>query len=175
MEAGRIPSLVPDRSSILLAYGCGIGRITKYLTGYFQVYGVDVSQRMLNLARQRIPDRHLNFLKTEGRRIPVPENSVDFLYSLLALQHLDRGEVRRVVRDCYRVLKPSGRCYLQFPEYGNVLDEGANTRPWSAADVQEVLREWSILSLDREPGRSGLVNIVVVAQPQKESLRTFAG
>lgn len=99
MEAERIPALVPDRSSTLLDYGCGIGRITKYLTGYSQVYGVDVSQRMLNLARQRIPDRHLTFLKTEGRRIPVPENSVDFLYSLLALQHLDRGDVRRVVGD----------------------------------------------------------------------------
>lgn len=99
MEAERIPALVPDRSSILLDYGCGIGRITKYLTGYSRVYGVDVSQRTLNLARQRIPDWHLTFLKTEGRRIPVPENSVDFLYSLLALQHLDCGDVRRVVGD----------------------------------------------------------------------------
>ncbi len=105
----------------------------------------------------------------------MPENSIDFLYLLLVLQHLVRGDARRVVGDCYRVLKPSGRCYLQFREYGNVLDEGANTRPWSVADVQEVLREWSILSLDREPGRSGLVNILVVAQPQKESLRIFAG
>ena len=147
----------------------------KHLTGYSQVYGVDVSQRMLSLARQRIPDRHVTFLKTEGRRIPLPENSVDFLYSLLVLQHLDRGDMRRLVGDCYRVRKPSGRCYLQFPQNGGVLDEGANTRPWSVADGQEVLREWSILSLNREPGRSGLVNILVVAQPQKESLRTFAG
>ena len=81
----------------------------------------------------------------------------------------------RIAIDAACLLKPSGRCYLQFREYGDVLDEGANTRPWSVADGQEVLREWSILSLNREPGRSGLVNIVVVAQPQKEFLRTFAG
>ena len=67
MEAERIQVLVPDKSSTLLDYGCGMGRITKYLTGYSQVYGVDVSQRMLSLARQRIPDSHVTFLKTEGR------------------------------------------------------------------------------------------------------------
>ena len=99
----------------------------------------------------------------------MPENSIDFLYLLLVLQHLVRGDARRVVGDCYKVLKPSGRGHLQFPEYGDVLDEGANTWSWSVADVQEVLREWSILSLEREPGRSGLVNILVLAQSQKES------
>ena len=169
MDAERIQALVPDKSSVLLDYGCGIGRITKHLTGYSQIYGVDVSQRMLNLARQRIPDSHVTFLKTDGRQIPVPENSIDFLYSLLVLQHLDRGDAWRVVGDCYRVLKPSGRCYLQFPEYGDMVDGGANTRPWSVAEVQEVLREWSILSLERQPDHSGLINILVLAQPKKVS------
>ncbi len=111
----------------------------------------------------------MSFLKTEGRRIPVPENSIDFLYSLLVLQHLDRGDVRRVVGDCYRVLMPSGRCYLQFPEYGDIVDRHANTRPWSEAEVQEVLGEWSILSLHREPDHLGDINIMVLAQSKKES------
>lgn len=124
---------------------------------------------MLNLARQRIPDSNVTFLKTGGRRIPVPGNSIDFLYSLLVLQHLDRGDARRVVGDCYRVLKPGGRCYLQFPEYGDIVDKYANTRPWSVADVREVLREWSILSLDREPNHLGQINILVLAQPKKDS------
>jgi SAM-dependent methyltransferase len=108
----------------------------------------------------------VTFLKSNGRRIPVPANSIDFLFSLLVLQHLDRTDVRHLVREFGKVLKPSGRCYLQLPEYGDLVDRGANTRPWTVKEVQVLLREWSILSLEREAGASGFVNIWVVAQPK---------
>jgi SAM-dependent methyltransferase len=49
--AERIKALISDPSSVLLDFGCGLGRVTRYLTGYSHVYGVDVSQRMLTLAR----------------------------------------------------------------------------------------------------------------------------
>ncbi len=165
-DAARIEALAPDRSSVILDFGCGIGRITGYLSGYALVYGVDVNSRMLSRARQRVTGGNITFLKTDGRKIDVPEGSIDLLFSFLVLQHMDRGDVGHLTAEFRRVLKPTGRCFLQFPEYGDTEERDAHTRPWTVEEVRRLLEDWSILSLEREPGASDFVNIWVVAQPK---------
>lgn len=96
-------------------YGCGIGRVLLYMPGLRRI-GIDVSAEMLDYARLCAPG--CGFIRGEGRSIPLEDGSVNFLYSLLTLQHMDAADTTNIVRETARVLLPGGRCYLQFSGFG---------------------------------------------------------
>jgi SAM-dependent methyltransferase len=50
------------------------------------------------------------------RRLPYPDGSVDAIYTSHALEHLYLGEVRGVLAECARVLRPGGRLRLALPD-----------------------------------------------------------
>lgn len=43
-----------------------------------------------------------------ARRIPLPDNSVEVLYTSHMVEHLDREEAKRFMQEAYRVLTPNG-------------------------------------------------------------------
>jgi len=101
----------------VLDLGCGIGRVMLYLAPRCtELYGVDVSNRMLGRAHERlrdVPNAHL--LGVSGRDLhPLPGDYFDFAYSLQVFHHLEREDVMRYFAELMRVLKPDGRAYLQF-------------------------------------------------------------
>src|SRR5262249_23532735 len=56
--------------------------------------------------------------------LPFPENSVDAIYQSYMLQHIDRNinepeldPVTLLLRECYRVLKPSGVIRIVVPDF----------------------------------------------------------
>lgn len=48
--------------------------------------------------------------------IPLPTNSVQYIYTSHFLEHLSRKDVVRVLRECYRVLKPGGWMRIVVPD-----------------------------------------------------------
>ena len=50
------------------------------------------------------------------RRIPVPDETADALYSSHMLEHLDRREARQFLAEARRVLKPGGVIRLAVPD-----------------------------------------------------------
>ena len=91
----------------------------KYLTEHKQVYGVDISRKMLKLARRRLPANNVKLICITDCTIPIEDESVDLVYSFLTLQHIDRADVVKLVGEFHRILKAGGYCYLQFPFYGD--------------------------------------------------------
>ena len=75
-----------------------------------KVYGLDMTDEMLALARenqQKAGATNVEFLKGEIEHIPLPDNSVDVIISNCVINlSADKG---RVLREAFRVLKPSGR------------------------------------------------------------------
>lgn len=72
---------------------------------------------MLRLASERLGDaRGVRLTRSTGTTIPeVPDSSVDFVYSLLVLQHVEREDAFSILREFHRVLRPGGRAWLTFP------------------------------------------------------------
>lgn len=109
--------------------GCGFGRMTGSLARRFdRVVAVDVSPRMLELARAAVPASNVELVLVSGSSLePVPDAVADTLVCYLVLQHLPR---RRVIsayfREFARVLAPRGRAFVQLP----VLRAGARSRGW---------------------------------------------
>jgi ubiquinone/menaquinone biosynthesis C-methylase UbiE len=71
----------------------------------------------LSLARTRLQRLdNVRFAQSEGTRIPLVESgSVDFVYSILTLQHLEREDAFLLLREVHRVLRPGGSAFFTFP------------------------------------------------------------
>ena len=75
-----------------------------------KAYGLDMTDEMLALAREnqrKAGITNVEFLKGEIENIPLPENSVDVVISNCVINL--SADKDRVLREAFRVLKPSGR------------------------------------------------------------------
>jgi SAM-dependent methyltransferase len=75
-----------------------------------KAYGLDMTDEMLALAREnqrKAGVQNVEFLKGEIENIPLPENSVDLVISNCVINL--SGDKDRVLREAFRVLRPSGR------------------------------------------------------------------
>jgi SAM-dependent methyltransferase len=113
----RLVAWFVDPSMRVVDLGCGVGRVLKPLSGLCrEVVGIDWSMTMLKEAREYLRDvPNAALLHTEGESLHgVDSDSVDFLYSLLCLIHVDRRSAYRYMLEIQRVLRPGGLAFLQF-------------------------------------------------------------
>jgi ubiquinone/menaquinone biosynthesis C-methylase UbiE len=99
----------------ILDAGCGEGFLCRLMAEKgAQVTGIDYSQKMLDIARERTPPEssitysHLNLEKLDS----IDEECFDLIVSLLTLQ--DVPDYQAALKELYRVLKPGSRFFLAF-------------------------------------------------------------
>lgn len=100
-----------DIGGIILDFGCGSGRLTEFMAKDFKkVYGVDISRTMIELASERLNNlTNVYLTENDGQHIPLPENSIDVVFSYLVFQHIkDRVMVEGAYAEIFRVLKHKG-------------------------------------------------------------------
>lgn len=135
MCASHQLAITPGR---LLDFGCGVGRMTRGFSGHFgSCTGIDVSEKMVGLARTFNADvPHCDFVANPESVLPFPDNSFDFVFSVLVLQHLPtRHAILNFISEFVRVAKPGGAVVFQVP-----IQVPARRR------IQLRRRLWSILS-----------------------------
>jgi len=98
-------------------FGCGSGANTALLAGRgAHVWGIDISKDLLRLADRRLAvsgrDGEATFIAGSAHDLPFPDNSIDVVFGMAILHHLDLDLVSREVR---RVLKPGGRAIFKEP------------------------------------------------------------
>lgn len=101
-----------------LDFGCGIGRLTQALAEHFdQVYGVDISPGMIDLARRhnRKAARVEYVSNSDTRLGEFANGSIDMIYSWITLQHVRPRYARLYIREFLRVLAPGGLLLFQYP------------------------------------------------------------
>ena len=100
-----------------LDFGCGVGRLTQALASHFEeAHGVDVSPAMIKLAEEFANQRNskVRFYCNQQTGLGIFEdNSYDFVYSHITLQHIPTRHQRSYLRDFLRVLKPDGVALFQ--------------------------------------------------------------
>jgi SAM-dependent methyltransferase len=139
----RLPT-TPDRRA--LEIGCGPGRLMKPLSRHFsEIHGVDVSDEMIRLARERLRDiPHAHPHATNGASLAqFADQSFDFVYSYAVFQHIpSRQVVLEYMNEISRVLKPGGIFRGQF----NGLPHSGAPDTWSGVtfsgeDIRAFTRE----------------------------------
>jgi ubiquinone/menaquinone biosynthesis C-methylase UbiE len=102
----------------LLDFGCGVGRMTRAFSASFaSCLGIDVSEKMIGLARKFNSERpNCEFVASDSAVLPFADNSFEFVFTVLVLQHLPRkSTILRYVAEFIRVAKDKGVVVFQLP------------------------------------------------------------
>jgi SAM-dependent methyltransferase len=95
--------------------GRGVAWCERY--GLSRLTGVDINPVFIEAANQFAGTRSVpaHFQVAKGERLPFEDRSFDAILSFDVFEHV--RSVAETLAECYRVLKPKGRCYLVFPSY----------------------------------------------------------
>ncbi|MFF7135830.1 ubiquinone/menaquinone biosynthesis C-methylase UbiE [Streptomyces sp. SAI-126] len=107
--ADAVLGLIPAGTRRLLDVACGTGIVTRRLAAArpgTRVTGADLTYGMASMAAVRLPGA---VVLADSRALPFPDGVFDAVTSVWLLHLLDRPEdVRAVVAECARVLRPGG-------------------------------------------------------------------
>jgi len=108
-------------SGICAEYGCGVGRLTYWLSKLFaEVIGLDISQPHLDAADAwltRHGRRNARFRKVSGRTDLSALSDVDFFYTVIVLQHNPPPIMHQILKSALGGLKSGGHAFFQIPTY----------------------------------------------------------
>jgi len=95
----------------VLDFGCGNGRLLEiFKEKKIKYFGVDVSQKLIDLARVKYPEHAVDFQKISGYgSLALEDNFFNAVYSIAVFHHIP-GEKRRkeLARELFRVTQPGG-------------------------------------------------------------------
>ena len=171
MEHAELLALLPEaHGRRVLDLGCGAGQLAHHLAtrGAAEVVGIDVSERMLAVARSDFAHPRITYSRAAIEDVGFPDARFDLVVSVLALHYVDDylGLMRRIAG----WLTPGGTLVysIEHPIYtGRVrgadgwtvdgagrrtawgldryADEGAREETWFVAGVRKVHRTFSTL------------------------------
>lgn len=102
----------------VLDFGCGVGRLTQGLCLYFdQCYGVDIAPSMIELAEKynRYRRKCSYYINSAQDLSLFENNSFNFIYSNIVLQHMEPKYSKNFIKEFIRVLAGDGLLIFQIP------------------------------------------------------------
>ncbi len=133
-------------------FGCGSGANTALLAGRgAHVWGIDISEDLLRLAQRRLAvsgrPGSATFIAGSAHDMPFPDDSIDLVFGIAILHHLDLDLVSREVR---RVLRPGGRAIFQEPVRNSAVIRFLRSLiPYRAPDISPYERPLTDAELNR--------------------------
>jgi SAM-dependent methyltransferase len=106
----------------VLDLGCGYGGRAAYCMKQGRprsVVGLEIDDEIVRIASDSVPRlcdaRGVSFAVGVGERLPFASESFDAILSYDVFEHV--RDLREVLGECHRVLRPGGRVYALFPPY----------------------------------------------------------
>ena len=96
---------VPQGANRICEIGCGCGRLLKVLKEQGkQVSGIDASEKMVEYSKTFTPNTDITLCSGNGE-INKPNNSFDFVYSMITFQHIPSLlTIKKYINEAYRIL-----------------------------------------------------------------------
>ena len=136
-ELNELMSLVEPGGHILDA-GCGSGVVSRALIDNgFQVTGIDISQKMIGIARQLVPDAE--FIVGDMTALEFDNETFDGIVSTYAVFHIPRTMHFSLFQDFHRLLKKGGALLFSIGSRETDGTDGV----WEWEDFQSVPMFWS--------------------------------
>jgi len=128
-EIEKFKKFLPKSAKILDA-GCGWGRDAKILAKSFNVIGIDLSEKLLDLAKAYASKVH--FQVGDMCKTIFLDESFNGIWSNDTLIHLNRKDILPTLREFHRILKKNGILYISVKEgegEGFEEEEMSNFKP----------------------------------------------
>jgi SAM-dependent methyltransferase len=127
----------------LLEFGCGLGRVTRFLAGQFaHVYAVDIAPGMVKAVDDLLLDDTTAVCSGGGDLAAKGVPLVDIVYSDSVLLHNRKDDVRKFWPSVMARLRPGGLAYFQVPcyEVGHEPDGWIDVGVWTRPELMELAR-----------------------------------
>ncbi len=102
------------QDELVLDIGCGTGNLTcallRRLGTKGRVIAIDISSRMLELAKGKVTDTRVQWYRTGAEKLPCPPESADRVICYSVWPHFQ--DANAAVREFQRVLKPGGILHI---------------------------------------------------------------
>lgn len=108
LERPAMHSKFPDfKDKNVLCIGSATGEECDYIKslGAKRVVGIDISEGLINEAKQKFPD--LEFYVMDMEKLDFEENSFDYVFSSLTIHYVQ--DYKPTLKSLYKILKPQGR------------------------------------------------------------------
>jgi ubiquinone/menaquinone biosynthesis C-methylase UbiE len=117
------PYLRTPETKAVLEVGHGAGRILASASRHFRdAIGIDVHDRN-DIVRRELAARgvgNVRLLETDGQQVPLPDGSIDVVYTFIVFQHVERIAVfNGYLREIQRVLRPGGLAMIYFGRWSH--------------------------------------------------------
>lgn len=131
------------RKGKILDAGCGGGLpFTKYLSKYFDVIGIDISEKQIELAKKNVPKAQ--FYVKDMTKLDFPEHSFDGILAYHSIIYVPREENYSLFFNFYRMLKPNGIALFslhRIDDPGSIEEDFFEAKMfWSGYDTETNLR-----------------------------------
>jgi len=180
------------QAETVFEFGCGTGRLASRLLNDLlpssaSYFGIDLSQTMVDLAKQRIAPfaTRAGIDLTDGSlRLPLKDRSVDRVISTYVLDLLSETDIREFMEEAHRVLALGGMLCLVSLTFGETAISRLISGLWMALFDWRALwvggcrpiriesfikhRDWSV-RYRNVVSRFGVSSEVLVASPREDA------
>ncbi len=114
----------PSNNIKILDFGCGTGNYLKFFSKFnqFELFGIDPSEDMLEIARAKCND--INIQKGDHANIPFEDNTFDIVYMIDVIQHINNNHM--LFSQIHKILKNNGILFVL-----TISHDQLNKRPWN--------------------------------------------
>lgn len=104
----RLLDVQPNES--VLEIGCGTGHaLREFVPVGGQVIAIDLSEKMLKIARRKIKSKRVGLCQADGLFTPFPNGQFDSVFISFTLELFDTPEIPKVLSEIQRILKKDGK------------------------------------------------------------------
>lgn len=155
------------RKSKILDAGCGTGNLLKILEDEnkdLELYGVDISEEMLKIARSKLKNVKMKLEAAE--KLSFKKDYFDYVFSVDAFHHYYENKL--VMRNFYRVLKRDGYFVVVDFSFGVFLNkifnkiEPGNSEMHTSLEFKELFKKYKFKDIKQK--RLGLFSILTVGR-----------
>ncbi|WP_425800605.1 class I SAM-dependent methyltransferase [Desulfitobacterium sp. Sab5] len=115
---------IPSNSKVL-DVACGTGELLKQMYNRFNIlgYGMDIDDRMINVAKEKCPQMDIRQAKCD--KIPFSNQSFDIITVCMAFHHFENR--KEFINEVVRVIKDGGQIYIVELRLPEIIRKIANT------------------------------------------------
>jgi len=138
-----IEKLQLNSNDIILDLGCGLGKITEYLTNRIdaEVTGIDFAEKSIQWAKENTEGNgKLNFEVMDITELDFPSNYFDAIIALDVLYWID--DLEPVVAKLKEILKPDGRMGFFYVQFKNQDDNPESMLPENTK-IAKLLKQYN--------------------------------
>lgn len=154
-NGGNVVKLFLEDNSIdnptILDFGGGKGFMFEHSKKYFdkfRYYNADFSKDSVDASKERLQnnDEFIDALYIESLPINLEANSIDIIYLIEVLEHLNDGYLESTLNEIHRLLKYGGKLVLTVPN-----DEDLNISKNFCPDCGCIYHKWQhVRSLNKD-------------------------